>query len=123
MNARAADPDRKRLTVASQRGHATKVMPGPNAIPVPGWYAYLTRPGAAGDLIRHGCPSGWQHGGLSMAGRPVLDSRTGEPPKQHLKVSHGRQPAKSHRPESLTARSLPTASHGDLLVSVEQIGD
>lgn len=41
----------KRLVVASQRGHAAKVLPGPDAIPVPGWYAYLTQPGTAGQLM------------------------------------------------------------------------
>lgn len=51
VRASATDPDLPWLVVASQRGRATKVMPGPHAIPAPGWYAYLTRPGTAGQLI------------------------------------------------------------------------
>ena len=51
VRASAADPDRPWLVVASQRGHATKVLPNPDGIPAPGWYAYLTRPSAAGQLI------------------------------------------------------------------------
>lgn len=51
VRASATDPDRPWLVVASQRGHATKVLPGPDPVPVPGWYAYLARPGTAGQLI------------------------------------------------------------------------
>ncbi len=51
VRASATDPDRPWLVVASRGGHATKVLPGPDAEPAPGWYAYLTRPGTAGDLI------------------------------------------------------------------------
>jgi hypothetical protein len=51
VRASAADPDRPWLVVAIRRGNATKVLPSPDAIPAPGWYAYLTRPGTAGQLI------------------------------------------------------------------------
>jgi hypothetical protein len=51
VRASAADPDRLWLVVASRRGNATKVLPNPDAIPAPGWYAYLTRPGTPGQLI------------------------------------------------------------------------
>jgi hypothetical protein len=51
VQATACDPDLPWLVVMSQRGHATKVMPGPGAIPAPDWYAYLTLPGTAGQLI------------------------------------------------------------------------
>jgi hypothetical protein len=47
----AAQPDRPWLVMASQRGHATKVLPSSTAGPEPGWYAYLTRPSTAGQLI------------------------------------------------------------------------
>ena len=51
VRASAAQPDRPWLVVASQRGHATKVLPSSTTGPAPGWYAYLTRPGTAGQLI------------------------------------------------------------------------
>ena len=51
VRASTETPDRPWLVVTSQGGHATKVLPGPTPEPAPGWYAYLTQPGTAGQLI------------------------------------------------------------------------
>jgi hypothetical protein len=51
IRAAAADPDRPWLVTATRTGRAVKVLPGPHDEPAPGWYAYLTRPGTAGQLI------------------------------------------------------------------------
>jgi hypothetical protein len=51
VRASAETPDRPWLVLASQRGRATKVLPGPTPEPLPGWYAYLRQPATAGQLI------------------------------------------------------------------------
>lgn len=48
---RAPDPERSWRVVATRSGRPVKVLPGPDAEPAPGWYAYLTGPGRAGELI------------------------------------------------------------------------
>lgn len=51
LRAAAADPDRPWLVTTTRTGRAVKVLPGPRDEPAQGWYAYLTRPGTAGQLI------------------------------------------------------------------------
>jgi hypothetical protein len=51
IRAAAADPARPWLVTTTRTGRAVKVLPGPRDEPAPGWYAYLTRPGTAGQLI------------------------------------------------------------------------
>jgi hypothetical protein len=52
VRANAADPNRLWRVVATARaGIARKVLPGPDGDAAPGWYCYLTHPGAAGELI------------------------------------------------------------------------
>jgi hypothetical protein len=78
VRASATDPDRPWLVVASQRGNATKVLPGPDAIPVPGWYAYLTRPGTPGQLI-------WDDRLLAAVHRSLSGRR--RPKRSHASLS------------------------------------
>ena len=45
------EPARPWRVVANARGRINKVLPNPDAAPLPGWYAYLTRPLGAPGLI------------------------------------------------------------------------
>lgn len=45
------DPDRPWRVIANRRGQVNKVLPGPDPEPLPGWYAYLTRPLGNGETI------------------------------------------------------------------------
>ena len=47
----ATNPQRPWRVVANARGRINKVLPNPDAAPLPGWYAYLTRPLGAPGLI------------------------------------------------------------------------
>jgi hypothetical protein len=40
----ATNPQRPWRVIANARGRVNKVLPNPDAAPLPGWYAYLTRP-------------------------------------------------------------------------------
>ena len=46
-----ADPDRPWRVIVNRRGKANKVLPGPDPEPVPGWYAYVSRPLGSGETI------------------------------------------------------------------------
>ncbi len=45
------NPDRPWRVIANNRGRVNKVLPGPGPEPLPGWYAYLTRPMVAEGSI------------------------------------------------------------------------
>jgi hypothetical protein len=40
----ATNPQRPWRVIANARGRVNMVLPNPDAAPLPGWYAYLTRP-------------------------------------------------------------------------------
>jgi hypothetical protein len=46
-----SDPDRAWRVIPNRRGQVNKVIPGPDPEPVPGWYAYVTRPLGAAETI------------------------------------------------------------------------
>ena len=41
---RRTDQGGRNQVVANRRGRINRVLPGPDPEPLPGWYAYLTRP-------------------------------------------------------------------------------
>jgi hypothetical protein len=51
VRAAKAEPDRQWCVVTNRRGRVNKVLPHPDRSPLPGWYAYLSRPLAAEGAI------------------------------------------------------------------------